>query len=522
MDELTRLLGAPPHTFNYDVGTIRYINLTTLDPKNPFLIPPHGAPEGTVGLQACEALAGPGHTSYGRANTLDAIATWVIPLLVLLGNINYASFSKQPYWNQVTIALHLFGNPIQAMWALLTKLDVKRRIEARCREEFKTAGFNGEDVLWIYSTILYALDDFSFSANFESHLDMLMRVAKSGTPEDKEACRKAAVELNVSRVNNTRRALFAILGYLAAITANILRAIFADSIQIHISHTVALRELNFWLLCAILLSAKVGGLPSEWNSLGVLMDLQARLDQCRFELKRLDPWTGGNYTWRPDKNVSHTFSRKPGNSQAVSRNRDYRFLVLGLLAFLSVTMAMTMSLAISYETPTKGIGIRSIVELCYWAWWCVNAIATYFFDKSSVAGSRKYWLCNVAKDSVGALFMLLFLFSAWSGWWNSCFHWSMALDTSIGRNNAYVDLVNMKTQIHQLIRGALPRFVAVGVASQLIFAVLMIWYCQGTLQPPNMKDTELESLYGDIVNIPRSSSPEIEMVPLISQQENPA
>jgi hypothetical protein len=238
MDNLTAILGPPPSAFDYDAGTTRYKELTKLDPRNPFLIPPPGAPPGTVGLQACEALAGPGYGSHGRANTLDALATWVVPLLILVVNLNYSSFNRQKYWNQVTIGLHLFGNPIHAMWALLTKLDVKRRIEQRCRERFVCFGLSQKDV-WIYSTILYALDDFDFSQDFPDHFKQLMNVAVSSNTQLKIACKRAAIDLTIARVKNTRRAVFAILGYLAAITANIIRADFSGNVPLYFSHMIA-------------------------------------------------------------------------------------------------------------------------------------------------------------------------------------------------------------------------------------------------------------------------------------------
>lgn len=414
MDELLRLIGPPPASFNYNRGQSRYQNLTTRSPNHPFLIPPPGAPQQTVGLEACEALAGPGYGSYGLGNALDAIGTWVIPLLILVGNINYASFQRQAYWNQLMVALSLLGNPIHAMWALLTKLDVKRRIEARVRLKLKN---RNEGDVWIYSTILYTLDDFNFSEKFDEHFDILMNVATDLAKwEAAEACRQAAVQLKVSRVNNTRRALLAVLGYLAAITANILRSVFADKISLHISHTIALREVNFWLLCAILLSARVGGLPSEWNSVGVIMDLQSRLNETQglnvhFGLNQLVPWAGGNYTWRPIKDVS----------VQLSQTKDFRHRILAFLCFLSVTAAMAMSVAISYNTPTKGFGVRNIVEISFWAWWCVNAIVTYYFDKyylqqdGSSSHKFSYWITSSAKDAFITVFMLSLLFSAWSG-----------------------------------------------------------------------------------------------------------
>jgi hypothetical protein len=405
MNNLTAIPFSTPASFNSTLGTENIRTLTELDPTNPLLVPPLGAPLGTIGLEACKVLAGPGSSSYGHANTLDSIATWVVPLLVLVVNMNYASFFRQKYWNELTIALHLFGNPVDAIWALLTKLDVKRRITSRCRDHFRDSGLAPEEI-WIYSTILYALDDFGFAGDFQGNLEELMQIAHSDDEKLRSVCKRAAIDFTLSRVNNTRRAVFAILGYLTAITFNILRADFSDDVPVHLSHTIALRVLNYWLIPAIILSAIVGGLPSEWTAVGILDYLQ-RDTGLRFRLKRLQPWNGGNQTWRPQKDVSVTLS---GMS-------DKRHLFLGSLAVASITVAAFTSFTMSYFTPTVGAGTRCMVELAFWSWWCINATVTYFIGryKSGWATTERGWLILIAKDSVFALFTILFLLSAWNG-----------------------------------------------------------------------------------------------------------
>lgn len=86
------------------------------------------------------------------------------------------------------------------------------------------------------------------------------------------------------------------------------------------------------------------------------------------------------------------------------------------------------------------------------------------------------------------------------GWWNSCYHWSMAIYAGTGRTKAYIDLVNMETEIKTLIKTLLPGLVGAGVGVQLLFALGMIWYSQGTLSPPSMHEEEPESLYMGLLN----------------------
>ena len=44
-----------------------------------------------AGTQVNGTFAGPGYAVYGRAETLDCLATWVVRLLILIRNVNYES-----------------------------------------------------------------------------------------------------------------------------------------------------------------------------------------------------------------------------------------------------------------------------------------------------------------------------------------------------------------------------------------------------------------------------------------------
>lgn len=76
----------------------------------------------------------------------------------------------------------------------------------------------------------------------------------------------------------------------------------------------------------------------------------------------------------------------------------------------------------------------------------------------------------------------------------------MAIYAGTGRTKAYIDLVNMETEIKTLIKTLLPALVGVGVGLQLLFALGMIWYSQGTLRPPSMRNEEPENLYVGLLN----------------------
>lgn len=85
------------------------------------------------------------------------------------------------------------------------------------------------------------------------------------------------------------------------------------------------------------------------------------------------------------------------------------------------------------------------------------------------------------------------------GWWNSCFHWSAALDIRKGRDKAYIDLVGMESDILALMRKPFPIIVALGIGTQLVLTALMIWYSQGSMHPPAMEATEPRNVFRELL-----------------------
>lgn len=386
------------NSFSLTLGQVRYAALRASDPKSPLLIPPPDAPVGTVGLKACNVLAGAGRGKYSSDVAFDDVATWVVPLFLLVVNINYSYFQRQPYWNQVMVGAHLLGNPIDAIWSLLTKLDAGRRIRHRCRADFR------EDS-WVYAAILVALDDVGFGEEFEDRFMQLKKIAAADDERAKRACRRAAINLNTPRINNLWKAILAAVAYITAVVANIARANLTGRIPAHLSHRIALRELFYWLIPAVILSAKASGFPSEWTSLGVLTDLQDQIPGLDLSLRRLEPWNGGNYSWRPNKD----------NSLLISGAKDQRCWVLLLLSLLSVTASWTTSFTMSYLTPTRGMGARCLVEICHWCIWIFTAGLTHVVGivyRNRPNWKKKLWLWLVGTMDLPIAFgtvLVLFL-----------------------------------------------------------------------------------------------------------------
>lgn len=409
ISEAGRLLGPSPKRFDLDLGRKRWQKLRELDPSSPLLVPPPGAPSGSVSLEACYLLAGRKFGFYSYQTALEGITSWVIPLLVLVGNLNYPKFQRYKVWNELSIVAHVLGNPVDALWGLLTKLDAERRIGRRCRKEFEDI-VPKEDV-WIFQTILIALDDFGFSKGFESHLKLLKEVVNAanrapGSTDEEiksiqqawQGCRRAAVDLATYRVNNTGRALLAILSYCAAVASKLILANSGD-IPPHLPHMIALRAIMYWLGPMLILSAKAGGYPSEWTSVGILRDLEHRLNRPHaFGIQALTPWNGGNYTWQP------------------RNKKGARSWFLFSLSIASVTGACATSFTISFLTPTRGVGARGVAELSFLGWWLLNGFAAGIVAHYNPGNHnlKKRWIvlsCINTTSTVGTLTVLLGSFS---------------------------------------------------------------------------------------------------------------
>lgn len=88
----------------------------------------------------------------------------------------------------------------------------------------------------------------------------------------------------------------------------------------------------------------------------------------------------------------------------------------------------------------------------------------------------------------------------------------MAMDRRKGRSMAYVDLVNMDSDILGLMKNPFPVVVGIGIFIQLVLTILMIRYSQGTLYPPAMDATEPGIVFRNLLvehpaqRIPRRST----------------
>ncbi len=476
----------PPGHFSPRIGWIRYLALKDISPNHPLLTPPSGAPNGTVSIEACRILAGAGRGSHNPGMAFTHITTWVIPSLLLVGNINYAPFRKPFGLNEVMVALHLFGNPIDSIESILVRLDAERRIQKRCCDRM------GEDGP-MYAAILRALDDIGFAERFESRFNQLAKVATSGDSKDKCAIRTAATDLSINRVYNTRRVVLAVIAYMAAVTTNYARAALnlpnQNPPENTISHIMSFRGLFFWLLPTVLLSAHIGIFPSERAARRILASLESQIGGLNLHIRQPEPWSGANYTWRPSKDQSVLISRVP----------DRRRWLLLALSFLTVTAAWALGFTISWLTPTQGFQPRNLTQTAYWSAWILDTVVTRVIVWSYRRWARKrqrefhgkrlwFWIVW-ALDMPIAIAILTTQLAAFGGWWHSCYSWSAVL--SRGWKGAYINL-NLQQEVADLMRSLFPQILFPGLVGHILLAPLLIYIVQGGISRVEVEEDETE------------------------------
>jgi hypothetical protein len=332
-------------------------------------------------LPQCYEYCGTGYGTYDTWSVISALTSWVIPLFLLLGNVTYAKISSSLFkigifklrynlgyrGNWIAVISHLLANPIDFLWSLCIKLDRARLIKIRC---YRIADLIPEEKKYL-TAISFALDDFKKG----EHVEALLRPLENPTTHAAhyEALRPilspAACDLADARKHNKLHSTLAILVYGKEVFEALIDAKLDGTFPYHMPHTLALRQIYYWLFLAVILSAAAGSFANQWTSHAILkrfltersVRLKGRIDRPNhIFLKELKPWNGGNYSWRHPKD------------NASGRSVPLLFLVL-----LAVTLPVMSAFLISWFTPTVGLGDRGIMELSFAGFWVLNWVLTY-------------------------------------------------------------------------------------------------------------------------------------------------
>jgi hypothetical protein len=241
------------------------------------------------------------------------------------------------------------------------------------------------------------LDDFDtspkLSAILREHINNLPR----GTFRDDflKKCHYSAKILANTRTSSTRRAALAVIAYVVAIYASFGSGMAQDQLPVYIPHTLALREIYYWLIPAIALSSATGAFPTDQTAKVAMDHITTVLKGKEFTLEPLNLLRGANYGYRPQKRISVRST-----------------LLLGI-SFLAVGGAWAFSFAMSWLTPTRGLGCRSFLELAYFLAWVLNCFISYFIARKT--DPLRAFIATLTLDMLIAVPSVLCLFIAFRG-----------------------------------------------------------------------------------------------------------
>jgi hypothetical protein len=329
-------------------------------------------------LPQCLEYCGYGYGPYDKWTIINGIMSWVLPLFLILSNVTYAKSSSTYYKicginmgsqaNWLAVIAHLLANPIDFIYTLSIKLDIGREIKDRCDEIHGLS----DSLRKSASAVCFALDDFKNGHDIDV---LLGPMENPNNPEArttavvnftllKDIMEKAARDLSDARRHKKLSAILAVIIYVKEVVEALLAYESAKNFPYHMPHTLALRQLYYWIFLAIVLSSATGGFASQWTSQSILRELLRRRSEILKEnhipyeniiLEPVEPWDGGNYSWRYPK------------GELTGRRR-----CLLVLAFLAVLFPCGLAFAMSWFTPTQGLGDRGIMELSYTAVWLLN------------------------------------------------------------------------------------------------------------------------------------------------------
>jgi hypothetical protein len=409
------------------------------------------------------------------------------------------------------------ANPIGTIWSLADKLDLGQRLWDHFDNDKLYALHLGDaendrarrDI----ANLCYCLDDFGYE-KFESRVDRLfklLRMKKEGESVRK-LVQKTSRSLALIRIRNTRRTTVAVLVYGGAVVTSVLASTTSNGLDYSLPHTIALRELCFFVLAQVILSSAAGGWPQQWAPQDIMRKFATQICNIEAELKGKEAkavwkdlrgeaivvwkdlrgeeialWDGGSYVFQLQKKF-HSSSVNGDQNQFSCENGSW---FLPCMAGFMVLFAFAVSFTMSFLTPTTGIGGRGLAEILYITVWSVNFIGEYCMTQG-IRDRRRLFMLIWLKDGIVSLLVLVFFFLPFigkpyssaamrsvtplfanlrPGWYNSCMSWSAWFSRW---NSAYLDLNIAKTESWLLFRVYLVGAI-VGSMAQVLMALFIIY-----------------------------------------------
>ena len=409
-----------------------------------------------VPIHLCEKYCGTSFGYYDPSGVFGALTSWVLPLFALLANMHFAESTleglKWPWasrnlnycwlkwlWSKTRSQLpkHFvcsvqLANPINTIWSLAVKLDIGHQLWDHFNIQLSDLNLECRRDA---ANLCYCLDDFGHEY-FEKRVNRLTQLLRSETIIEgpgmvlntlPERVKETSCKLALARVRNTRHAIFAILVYIGMAISTLLASTASSGLDYSLPHTIALRELCFFIFAQVILSSAAGAWSQQWAPQAIMRTFATQIYEIENNLPDGHPhlwkhlavneialWDGGSYVFRPHKSKK---SLARGNNEFSCEYLSWRHLGLLGVACIIVVFAFVASFVISCSTPTKGVGGRGLAELLYIIFWIVNfSIELWKTPEIRDEDHRKnifmlIWL----KDGIFSLLILLFFFLPFIG-----------------------------------------------------------------------------------------------------------
>jgi nitrate reductase NapE component len=373
------------------------------------------------------------------------LLTWLVPALLLVGSVHLPRIG---HLNRVFVILHFMGDPIDSMWALLTKAEVWNRFYAlalRCTP-------SGPDQLPMAKALAVMLSAFEEltgdMATVEEEFNSI--ITENGAQLSKEdldyILKETAEELVDSRSNEGLRTILVIVNYLWAVLAALVPEI-GGTQSSQPGGRIGTAMFLSWLVTAVLLSNTLSGFTSRRTCLRIMERYTRTIKGRRRDLHifpyspRLlaqttrrgkpddfidaQPWNGSVYSYRPCKRL--TCSGGKGDWS------PFFFLALSTMPILAAAVS---AFVIIWFTPTIGLGCRTLWVIALTAGLFISPALTWLISRT--LRGKTAWYATIAKDAVFGLSGVLVIVLSSIGIFNTCWCWSGVY--SRGISGAYIDL----------------------------------------------------------------------------------
>jgi hypothetical protein len=253
---------------------VQKLNNGTLHPNNTIFFfdgHKHMSDHDNIGLtiQGCRDQCGAKSDWYHDVG--PRLTTWLIPVIVLIGNMQLATLGKR---NSLMTLLHLVGDPVDSCWSLLTKLEIWNRCYDQAVLLSHIQGQN-EDHVRDRGTILAAIQELEGPGSnpMQMYKDIIDGSTIDGNDPERPAlhhlCREIANELSDSNSLQLPRTWLAILSYVVTVLGAFVEAV-GGKPSSQPGGRIGTAMFLSWLLPVVLLSNTVGAFTSRRTCLRVM------------------------------------------------------------------------------------------------------------------------------------------------------------------------------------------------------------------------------------------------------------